>query len=94
VDGRASGDRAAADGHHGAAAAPEVAVVVGLVGAVGAQLRVRRAADDPHRAQLAIGIGARMGNGLLICLLAWLLLDGQGASAAVRNGFVLLVGAL
>ena len=39
-------------------------------------------ADDPHAEQIAIGIGARMGNGLLLALLAWLLVHGSGATRA------------
>jgi 4-hydroxybenzoate polyprenyltransferase len=39
-------------------------------------------ADDPHAEQIAIGLGARMGNGLLLCVLAWSVLRGNGASTA------------
>lgn len=34
---------------------------------------------DARSEQVAIGIGARMGNGLLITILSWLVLDGLGA---------------
>ena len=37
-------------------------------------------ADDPHGEQVSIGIGARMGNGLLLCILAWFVTESQGAS--------------
>jgi 4-hydroxybenzoate polyprenyltransferase len=38
-----------------------------------------RATDDPKLEQVAIGLGARLGNGVLISLLAWLLLSAEGA---------------
>jgi 4-hydroxybenzoate polyprenyltransferase len=37
---------------------------------------------DSFAQQVAIGVGARMGNGLLLCVLAWLLVRGRGASTA------------
>jgi hypothetical protein len=58
------------------------------------QLQVLRTTSDPRREQVAIGIGARMGNGLLICLLAWLLLRGQGAGGAATLGLVALITTL
>ncbi len=65
---------------------PAVAVV-GLFGcAVGWQLHCLRRDDDPRREQVAIGIGARMGNGLLICLLGWLLLPGPGCRGGRHLG--------
>jgi 4-hydroxybenzoate polyprenyltransferase len=39
-------------------------------------------ASDEHAEQVAIGIGARMGNGLLLMLLTWLTVTGTGASPA------------
>jgi hypothetical protein len=44
--------------------------------------------------QVAIGIGARMGNGLLTSVLAWLVLESAGASAAERLFFVLALAGL
>jgi len=41
-------------------------------------------ASDPRAEQLAIGLGAKMGNGLLACALAWLVLDAQGAPEGMR----------
>jgi hypothetical protein len=38
-------------------------------------------ACDRRSEQVAIGLGARLGNGLLLCVLAWSILDGSGASA-------------
>jgi 4-hydroxybenzoate polyprenyltransferase len=36
-------------------------------------------ANRPLAEQVAIGIGARMGNGLLLCILAWFVIEGRGA---------------
>ena len=47
--------------------------------AIAAMLHRLRIGADGRAEQVAIGIGARMGNGLLIVVLAWLVLDGQGA---------------
>jgi len=51
-------------------------------------------ADDLRREQVAIGAGARMGNGLLVCVLAWLVLGGEGADDAIRFGFAATLAAL
>ena len=40
--------------------------------------------SDPRREQIAIGLGAKMGNGLLACALAWLVLEAQGAPEGMR----------
>jgi 4-hydroxybenzoate polyprenyltransferase len=37
-------------------------------------------ADEPFAEQVAIGIGARMGNGLLLSVLAWFVIEGRGAT--------------
>ena len=39
-------------------------------------------ANDGQAEQVAIGLGARMGNGLLLCILAWSVVRGDGASTA------------
>ena len=39
-------------------------------------------ANDVQAEQVAIGLGARMGNGLLLCILAWSIVRGDGASTA------------
>ncbi len=39
---------------------------------------------DLREEQIAIGLGAKMGNGLLACTLTWLVLDAQGAPEAMR----------
>jgi 4-hydroxybenzoate polyprenyltransferase len=41
-------------------------------------------ASDPRDEQIAIGIGAKMGNGLLACTLACLVLQAAGAPAGMR----------
>ena len=41
---------------------------------------IKPRAESGHDEQVAIGIGARMGNGLLLTLLAWLVVAGSGAS--------------
>jgi len=48
--------------------------------AIAWMLRVLSRAESGHDEQVAIGIGARMGNGLLLTLLAWLVVAGSGAS--------------
>ncbi len=45
-------------------------------------------ARDAREEQVAIGLGARLGNGLLICLLAWFVLGGEGATDAARAAIV------
>jgi 4-hydroxybenzoate polyprenyltransferase len=57
-------------------------------------LRGLRLAGGPREEQVAIGMGARLGNGLLICALAWILLDRAGASEAQRLLFVAVLGTL
>jgi 4-hydroxybenzoate polyprenyltransferase len=41
-------------------------------------------ASEPRAEQLAIGLGAKTGNGLLACTLAWLVLEAQGAPEGMR----------
>ena len=48
--------------------------------------RLRNTADR-HAEQVAIGIGARAGNGLLLSVLGWLVLAGRGASAVEATTF-------
>ncbi|HWL91337.1 MAG TPA: UbiA family prenyltransferase, partial [Actinomycetota bacterium] len=40
--------------------------------------------SNPREEQLAIGLGAKMGNGLLACTLAWLVLEAGGAPESMR----------
>lgn len=52
-----------------------------------AWMLVRLLRAEPGRdEQVAIGLGARLGNGLLVGVLAWLVLAGDGAPAAHRLG--------
>jgi 4-hydroxybenzoate polyprenyltransferase len=63
-----------------------VAVIVqGFVLAIASRLHALWRATDSRTEQLAIGIGARMGNGLLLTLLAWLLLTARQASVQERT---------
>jgi 4-hydroxybenzoate polyprenyltransferase len=61
--------------------------VLSIAGMLGVLWR----ADDPHAEQVAIGIGARVGNGLLLGVLSWLVAVGGDASAAEAS---LLTGAV
>jgi 4-hydroxybenzoate polyprenyltransferase len=72
-----------ADGVLAVSLDPTLAVLLQpFVLAVGLMLwRLWRAAE-PRAEQVAIGVGARMGNGLLLTMLAWLVMEGAGASAA------------
>lgn len=62
------------------------AFVAGMV----AMLIRLRAATDPREEQVAIGIGAKLGNGLLIAIVAWLLIDARDGSAG--DALVLVTG--
>ena len=60
---------------------PALALVVQpLVLAIAWMLRALRRAADARAEQVAIGIGARTGNGLLLCVLAGLVVRANGAS--------------
>jgi 4-hydroxybenzoate polyprenyltransferase len=50
--------------------------------------------DDARAEQVAIGIGARLGNGLLLSLLAWWMLEARGANTAETASFVAALAAL
>ena len=71
--------------------APLVALAQPFVLAIAWMLRTLWRSTDPRAEQVAIGIGARMGNGLLLSVLAWLILEGSGAAAAEAS---VLTGAL
>jgi hypothetical protein len=55
-----------------------------LAAAILAMLRWLWTTSDPREEQLAIGLGAKMGNGLLACTLTWLVLEAEGAPQAIR----------
>jgi 4-hydroxybenzoate polyprenyltransferase len=63
---------------------------------VGVALLLRRlhAAADGRDEQVGIGLGARLGNGVLLCVLAWLVLGGDGASDGARAAFAWALAAL
>ena len=69
-------------------------LVAGFAVAIGWILLVLLRADEGRAEQVAIGIGARMGNGLLTCVLAWLVLGADGAPLAERWLFTLAVAGL
>jgi 4-hydroxybenzoate polyprenyltransferase len=71
-----------------------VALVLQLfvAAAVWMLLRLRRS-DDRRAEQVAIGIGARVGNGLLLTTLAWLMLDARGAPFDRQLGLVAVIAA-
>jgi 4-hydroxybenzoate polyprenyltransferase len=69
-------------------------VIAAFVSTIWWQLRTLERTDDRRGEQVAIGIGARMGNGMLVTVLAWLALTSQAAPLAHRIGicaFVLLL---
>lgn len=70
------------------------AVTVMFAAAIGSMLLSLWRADEGRPEQVAIGIGARMGNGLLTCALAWLVLESAGASVGERLLFVFILAAL
>jgi 4-hydroxybenzoate polyprenyltransferase len=64
---------------------PGSIVIVSLfAAAILSMLRRLWRTSDPRREQIAIGLGAKMGNGLLACTLAWLVLQAEGAPEDVR----------
>lgn len=74
---------------------PVVALLLQVfVGAVGWQLRALWSAAGARPEQVAIGIGARVGNGLLIAVLGTLILRHQGATTADQTVFAAALTAL
>jgi 4-hydroxybenzoate polyprenyltransferase len=65
-----------------ALAASLLLLVQAFVAAIAWMLWRLWTAADEHAEQVAIGIGARMGNGLLLTLLTWLTVTGTAASTA------------
>jgi homogentisate phytyltransferase/homogentisate geranylgeranyltransferase len=68
-------------------------VLVGLLAAVGSALAMLHRAEPGHAEQVAIGIGARMGNGVLVSTLAWLVVVRDGGDVLEQAALVGLVGA-
>lgn len=71
-----------------------VALTATFAGSIGWMLQRLWRAEAPRQEQVAIGLGARMGNGMLICVLAWLVLGGEGAAPAERSLFVSLLASV
>jgi 1,4-dihydroxy-2-naphthoate octaprenyltransferase len=85
----------AADGVLAVSFAPAFAIVAQpFVAAIALMLARLRRAEDARAEQVAIGIGARVGNGLLLGALAWLLLAAHGAPPAVAVAFEVALAAL
>lgn len=70
-----------------------VPFVAAFAGAIAWMLLRLLRAPEGRDEQVAIGLGARMGNGLLVGVLVWLLLDGAGAPVEQRLFALLIVGA-
>jgi homogentisate phytyltransferase/homogentisate geranylgeranyltransferase len=70
------------------------AALLSLLGGAALLLRRLHGADDGRAQQVAIGLGARLGNGALLVVLAWLALGGEGASEAARTAFAWLLAGL
>jgi 4-hydroxybenzoate polyprenyltransferase len=70
---------------------PLAILIEAFVVAIGWRLGALWTADRPREEQLAIGLGARMGNGLLVSVLAWFVLATEGAPVVER---LLVVSAL
>ena len=74
---------------------PRLALAVQpFVVAIGWMLGRLWLADDRRAEQVAIGLGARMGNGLLLCVLAWSVVRGSGASTAEATGLTTVLAAV
>lgn len=61
-----------------------VAIVALFAAAILSMLRRLWRTPDPRGEQIAIGMGAKLGNGLLACTLAWLVLDAAGIPEEMR----------
>lgn len=61
---------------------------------IGFQLYRLRIADDPVAERIAIALGARMGNAVVLTLLGFVLLNASGAPEAERVVFVLVVAGM
>jgi 4-hydroxybenzoate polyprenyltransferase len=80
-----------------AALRPPVALAIpleALMAGIAVLLARLRAAADPRSEQVAIGLGARLGNGVLLAVLAWLVLAGEAAPPGVVASFTWAPAAL
>jgi 4-hydroxybenzoate polyprenyltransferase len=73
---------------------PVAAALLALLTGSAVMLRRLREAPDSRAEQVAIGLGARLGNGVLLVVLAVLLLRGEDASPAASAAFACLVAAV
>jgi 4-hydroxybenzoate polyprenyltransferase len=79
----------------GVALEPSLVVVVQpLVGAIAWMCWTLGRSAEARSEQVAIGIGARMGNGLLLAVLAWFVVERRGASTAEASVLAGAVSAL
>ena len=86
---------AAGDAALVSALGPRVGVVVQpLIAAIAWMLRDLGRADDALAEQVAIGLGARLGNGVLLSTLAWLLVHASGATRTEALAVAGLISAL
>lgn len=69
------------------------AVLLALLAAVAWALAALRAAAPGREEQVAIGLGARMGNGVLLAVLAWLVVAREGAPVTEQVAVAALVAA-
>jgi 4-hydroxybenzoate polyprenyltransferase len=69
-------------------------LVLAFSAAIGWMLLSLLHAKDVRKEQVAIGIGARMGNGLLTCVLTWLVLGAEAAPAGERLALTVGVAAV
>ncbi|MGH2687160.1 MAG: UbiA family prenyltransferase [Actinomycetota bacterium] len=61
--------------------------------AIVSRLRALSRAGDVREEQLAIGLGARMGNGILLSALGWMMLRAEGATTGESLTLVVLITA-
>jgi 4-hydroxybenzoate polyprenyltransferase len=62
--------------------------------AIVSRLRALSVAPNAREEQLAIGLGARMGNAILLSVLGWLVLRAEGASTAESVVLVMVIAAV
>ena len=71
-----------------------IAVVQVLCLAIAGLLHMLWREASHEREQIAIGLGARLGNGLLLTILAWMVMDRAGAPATDATVFAAFLGAV
>jgi homogentisate phytyltransferase / homogentisate geranylgeranyltransferase len=68
-------------------------VIATFVAAIGSRLYALWRSSGGREEQVAIGIGARMGNGLLVSVLGWLVLTAHGTESDERVAFAVMLAA-